>query len=100
MNCSNSLRPKVVKTETEWRKQLTPEQYHVARGHGTERAFTGPYWNEKASGIYNWVCVCVWCVCVCACVCVRVCVCVCVRERVRKRERKREKWRKDNDHTV
>jgi peptide-methionine (R)-S-oxide reductase len=53
MDSSDNLRPKVVKTETEWRKQLTPEQYHVAREHGTERAFTGPYWNEKASGIYK-----------------------------------------------
>jgi len=56
MDSSDNLRPKVVKTETEWRKQLTPEQYHVAREHGTERAFTGPYCNEKASGIYERVC--------------------------------------------
>jgi peptide-methionine (R)-S-oxide reductase len=56
MDSSDNLRPKVVKTETEWRKRLTPEQYHVAREHGTERAFTGPYWNEKASGIYKCVC--------------------------------------------
>jgi peptide-methionine (R)-S-oxide reductase len=47
---------KIVKSEAEWRKQLTPEQYHVTREHGTERAFTGPYWNEKSSGVYACVC--------------------------------------------
>ena len=47
---------KVTKTEAEWRKQLTPEQFHVTRQHGTERAFTGPYWNEKAGGQYTCVC--------------------------------------------
>jgi peptide-methionine (R)-S-oxide reductase len=47
---------KVVKTEAEWRKQLSPEQYHVTREHGTERAFTGPYWNEKGNGLYTCVC--------------------------------------------
>jgi len=49
-------RPKVVKSEAEWRKQLTPEQFHVTRQHGTERAFTGPYWNEKGSGTYSCIC--------------------------------------------
>jgi peptide-methionine (R)-S-oxide reductase len=47
---------KIFKSEAEWRKALTPQQYHVTREHGTERAFTGPYWNEKASGIYACVC--------------------------------------------
>jgi peptide-methionine (R)-S-oxide reductase len=47
---------KVVKSDAEWQKLLTPEQYHVTRQHGTERAFTGPYWNEKASGLYKCVC--------------------------------------------
>jgi len=47
---------KVVKPEAEWRAQLTPEQFYVTRQHGTERAFTGPYWNEKGAGEY--VCVC------------------------------------------
>lgn len=47
---------KVVKSETEWRKQLTSEQYHVTREHGTERAFTGPYVDEKRAGTYKCVC--------------------------------------------
>lgn len=44
---------KVVKTDEEWRILLTPEQFHVLRNHGTERAFTGPNWDEKAEGIYK-----------------------------------------------
>jgi peptide-methionine (R)-S-oxide reductase len=47
--------PKIVRTEEEWRALLTPEQYRVTRQHGTERAFTGPYWNEKAAGLYTCV---------------------------------------------
>lgn len=46
----------VSKTEAEWRAQLTPEQYRVAREQGTERAFTGAYWNEKTPGKYLCVC--------------------------------------------
>lgn len=47
---------KVEKTEAEWRRQLTPEQYQVTRKAGTERAFTGAYWDTKTPGTY--VCVC------------------------------------------
>jgi peptide-methionine (R)-S-oxide reductase len=47
---------KVVKSDEEWRKQLTPEQYYVTRKQGTERAFTGPAWDEKRKGQYGCVC--------------------------------------------
>ena len=47
---------KVQKSEQEWREQLTPEQFEVTRKAGTERAFTGPYVDEKAEGMYRCVC--------------------------------------------
>jgi peptide-methionine (R)-S-oxide reductase len=47
---------KVVKPDAEWRRQLSREEYHVAREHGTERAFTGRYWNTKTPGTYACVC--------------------------------------------
>lgn len=49
-------RRKVVKSEDEWRELLTPEQFLVARRHGTERAFTHPYNAEKRAGTYACVC--------------------------------------------
>jgi peptide-methionine (R)-S-oxide reductase len=47
---------KITKSDAEWRAQLTDEQFHVARKKGTERAFTGAYWNEHKSGTYACVC--------------------------------------------
>lgn len=44
--------PKVNKPDAEWRKELTPEQYHVTREHGTERPFSHPYNKEKTTGTY------------------------------------------------
>ena len=47
---------KIVKSDAEWKKQLTPEQFEVARKQGTEKAFTGKYWQNHESGIYRCVC--------------------------------------------
>ena len=47
---------KIRKPDIEWRKQLTPEQYHVTRNHGTERAFTGEYHDNKDAGVYKCIC--------------------------------------------
>jgi peptide-methionine (R)-S-oxide reductase len=47
---------KITKTEEEWKQQLSPEQFHVARKAGTEPAFTGKYWDAKEKGTYNCVC--------------------------------------------
>jgi peptide-methionine (R)-S-oxide reductase len=47
---------KVLKTEAEWRAQLDAEQFEVARKKGTERAFTGKYWNNHEDGVYRCIC--------------------------------------------
>ena len=44
---------KLAVSEEEWRKKLTPEQFHVMRQHGTERAFSHPYYNDKRDGMYR-----------------------------------------------
>jgi peptide-methionine (R)-S-oxide reductase len=50
---ANETIVKITKTDQEWKKQLTPEQYRVLRTAGTETAFTGKYWNNHAAGIYR-----------------------------------------------
>jgi peptide-methionine (R)-S-oxide reductase len=47
---------KLVRSDAEWKRQLTPEQYRVARRRGTERAFSGAYWDHAATGTYRCVC--------------------------------------------
>ena len=47
---------KIEKPDDQWKKELTPEQYHVARQKGTERPFTGAYWDSKTKGVYTCVC--------------------------------------------
>ncbi len=44
---------KITKDESEWRRELTPEQYRILREKGTERAFTGAYWDEHRPGVYR-----------------------------------------------
>jgi len=48
--------PKVVKTDEDWQKLLTPEQYHIARRKGTERAFCGAFYDQHKPGVYYCVC--------------------------------------------
>ena len=47
---------KIHKTDAEWKAQLTPEQFKVARKKGTERAYSGEYWDNHAQGMYRCVC--------------------------------------------
>jgi len=44
---------KISKTDSEWSRELTPEQFHVLRQKGTERAFSGAYWDEHRPGVYR-----------------------------------------------
>ena len=53
---STTSRPRIRKSDAEWRRELTPAQYHVTREHGTERAFTSPHRNEKRGGTYACLC--------------------------------------------
>ena len=46
---------RIRKTEEEWQRELTPEQYRITREQGTERAFTGEYWDTKEEGVYRCV---------------------------------------------
>lgn len=47
---------KISKADAQWREELTPEQYYVCRRKGTERAFTGKYWDTKDAGVYRCAC--------------------------------------------
>lgn len=55
-NSSTMEQNKIVKSDEEWKKQLSPEQYQVTRKKGTERPFTGEYNNSKEKGIYQCIC--------------------------------------------
>jgi peptide-methionine (R)-S-oxide reductase len=50
------MNEKIIKSEQEWKKLLSPEQFDVTRKKGTERAFTGGYWDNHDQGIYRCVC--------------------------------------------
>jgi peptide-methionine (R)-S-oxide reductase len=47
---------KITKSEQEWKEQLSPEAFHVARGHGTEASFSGKFYDYKGDGIYKCIC--------------------------------------------
>ena len=51
-----TTKEKILKSDVEWKSQLTPEQYYVTREKGTERAFTGEYHKTKTPGVYSCVC--------------------------------------------
>ena len=52
---TNMTIEKITRTDAEWQKILTPEQYRITRKHGTERAFSGAYWNNHEPGVYRCV---------------------------------------------
>ena len=47
---------RIERSQAEWKQSLSPEQFQVARCGGTERAFTGAYWNNKKTGLYHCIC--------------------------------------------
>ena len=56
MPCGRSSKVVTMKDDEYWRDKLTPEEFHVMREKGTERAFTGEYWNCKEQGVYHCRC--------------------------------------------
>lgn len=52
-NKESKMEEKIIKSEEEWKKILTPEQYRVLREKGTERAYTGEYWDHFEPGVYK-----------------------------------------------
>jgi peptide-methionine (R)-S-oxide reductase len=52
-NSASNMNDKVIKTDKEWKQELTPEQYRVLRQKDTERPFTGAYWNSHEPGVYR-----------------------------------------------
>ena len=53
---SSDAQAPLERSDEEWKAQLTPQQFQVARQGGTERAFTGAYWDHKESGTYHCIC--------------------------------------------
>ncbi len=56
VSASSEPQSKSANNDDPWKAKLTPEQYHIVREKGTERAFTGKYWNHKEGGVYKCVC--------------------------------------------
>lgn len=53
LGMSDLKSPKITKSDAQWREELTADQYRILREHGTERPFTGPYWNSTEKGLYR-----------------------------------------------